>query len=146
MLLQFLHRTDGVAGQERFRTITSNYYRGSHGIIFGKKFFNSVLLTASAVYDVSSRASFESIEVNWLREAKEYFPNNEIVMMLVANKIDLGHRQVSKEEGEKFAMENGMMFIETSAKTKIGVQEAFEELVNKVMESPLASEVSMQER
>jgi len=24
-----------LAGQERFRTITSHYYRGSHGIIFG---------------------------------------------------------------------------------------------------------------
>ena len=53
--------------------------------------------------------------------------------MLVGNKIDLGNRAVTTQEGEKMARNNGMMFIETSAKTKIGVMEAFEELVNKVL-------------
>ena len=54
-------------------------------------------------------------------------------MMLVGNKIDLGNRAVTTQEGEKMARNHGMMFIETSAKTKIGVMEAFEELVNKVL-------------
>lgn len=67
-----------TAGQERYRTITSNYYRGSHGIIF--------------VYDITQRESFENIENNWLKEALEYFPENDVIMMLVGNKIDLGTR------------------------------------------------------
>ena len=50
-----------TAGAERYRTITSNYYRGSHAIIF--------------VYDVTERSSFENIEKFWLKEVKEYFPN-----------------------------------------------------------------------
>ena len=73
-----------------------------------------------------------SIEENWLKEALEYFPQNDVIMMLVGNKIDLGNRAVTTQEGERMARNNGMMFIETSAKTRIGVQEAFEELVHKV--------------
>ena len=84
------------------------------------------------VYDVTARESFTNIEKSWLKEAREYFPENDVIMMLVGNKIDLENRSVTKEEGERMARENGMMFIETSAKTRIGVQEAFEELVNKV--------------
>ena len=106
-----------VAGQERYRTITSNYYRGSHGIIFGK---HSRTLTHT-VYDVTSRDSFISIEENWLKEALEYFPENDVIMMLVGNKIDLGNRAVTKQEGEAMARKHGMMFIETSAKNRIGV-------------------------
>ena len=41
-------------------------------------------------------------------------------------------RDVSKEEGLKFARKHHMLFIEASAKTKEGVQCAFEELVEKV--------------
>ena len=52
--------------------------------------------------------------------------------MLVANKIDKANREVSKEEGLKFARKHSMLFIEASAKTKEGVQIAFEELVEKV--------------
>ena len=77
-----------TAGAERYRTITSNYYRGSHAIIF--------------VYDVTERSSFDNIEKFWLKEVKEYFPNtSEIVMMLVGNKIDNIHNRVVQEhEGE----------------------------------------------
>lgn len=42
------------------------------------------------------------------------------------------NRQVTKEEGAAFARKNAMMFIECSAKTKLGIQQAFEELVQKV--------------
>ena len=64
--------------------------------------------------------------------------------MLVGNKIDNIHNRVVEEyEGEQLAMKNGMMFIETSAKEKIGVTEAFEEVVNKVLESPLAEDTEI---
>lgn len=56
--------------------------------------------------------------------------------MAVGNKIDhTGNRQVQREEGEKFARRNQMMFVETSAKTNQNVGSAFEELVRKILET-----------
>ena len=53
--------------------------------------------------------------------------------MLVGNKIDReDHRDVSRDEGVKFARKHSMLFIEASARTREGVQIAFEELVQKV--------------
>jgi len=44
--------------------------------------------------------------------------------MLVGNKSDLSHRRaVSKEEGEQFAKENGLLFLEASARTAQNVEE-----------------------
>ena len=64
--------------------------------------------------------------------------------MLVANKIDNVHQRVVTEaEGEELARKNGMMYIETSAKEKIGVNEAFEEVVNKVLESPMIEDITL---
>lgn len=110
-----------TAGQEKFRSLTSSYYRGTQGIIL--------------VYDVSSRESFQHLSV-WLNEIEMYCNNSDVVKLLVANKIDLGDRQVSREEGLAFAKSKAMVFIECSAKTKLGIQQAFEELVTKILETP----------
>lgn len=56
--------------------------------------------------------------------------------MLVANKIDKQNREVTKAEGLNFAKKHSMLFIEASAKTKEGVQMAFEELVEKILQTP----------
>lgn len=56
-----------------------------------------------------------------MKEALEYFPDNDVIMMLVGNKIDLENRAVLKEEGERMARKHGMLFIETSAKNRIGI-------------------------
>ena len=48
------------------------------------------------------------------------------MVMLIGNKADLdSRRQVSTEEGERFAKENGLIFLETSAKTAFNVEQAF---------------------
>ena len=98
-----------TAGAERYRTITANYYRGSHAIIF--------------VYDVTERSSFENIEKFWLKEIREYFPvNSEVILMLVGNKIDNEYsRKVTEDEGDELARKHGMLFIETSAKERVGI-------------------------
>jgi len=111
-----------TAGQERFRTLTPSYYRGGQGAIL--------------VYDVTSRESFQKIE-DWLTELETYSTSPDIKKILVGNKCDMeGERMVSRDEGKNFARRHQMMFIEASAKTKEGVQTAFEELVEKIMLTP----------
>jgi Ras-related protein Rab-18 len=116
-----------TAGQERFRTLTSAYYRGAHGIIM--------------VYDVSNKRSFDHL-INWIKEVDQYGTNEEAVIILVGNKIDLEHlRMVSREEGLLFARKHSTLFIEASAKTNQGVEQAFEELMQKIIEIPTLCEI-----
>ncbi|XP_075262286.1 ras-related protein Rab-18-B-like [Convolutriloba macropyga] len=110
-----------TAGQERFRTLTPSYYRGAQGCIL--------------VYDVSSRSSFDQLGT-WLRELDMYSTHSNVVKMLVGNKTDKPDREVSREEGLDYAKKHSMLFIEASAKTREGVQYAFEELVDKIIQTP----------
>jgi Ras-related protein Rab-18 len=53
--------------------------------------------------------------------------------MLVGNKTDRkDNREITWDEGNRFARKHSMLFIEASARTSDGVQQAFEELVKKV--------------
>lgn len=112
-----------TAGQESFRSITRSYYRGAAGALL--------------VYDITRRETFNHL-ARWLEEARQN-ANGSMVIMLVGNKGDLDHkRQVSKEEGEKFAKENGLIFLETSAKTAANVEEAFINTATKIYENVTA--------
>ena len=52
------------------------------------------------------------------------------------NKIDVGAREVSVEEATEFARKQAMMYIEASAKTRAGIQQSFEEVVQKILDTP----------
>lgn len=59
----------------------------------------------------------------WLEEVRQN-GNPDMVIMLIGNKCDLDQRrQVSTEEGERFAKDNGLIFLETSAKTAYNVED-----------------------
>ena len=112
-----------TAGQERFRTLTSSYYRGAHGVVF--------------VYDVTSRESFENARETWRKEVEMYGTIANSVKIVIGNKIDReDERTVAREEGVAFAKEYGCLFLECSAKTKVRVAEAFDELVKGILDAP----------
>jgi len=105
-------------GQEKFKTITSSFYDGSSGIIL--------------VFDTSCKSSFQSLRQNWFLECERYA--NDATLFLVGNKLDLeAERQVSKEELQNLAHEKGIGYAEVSAKTGTGVNEAFERLVQTML-------------
>ncbi|KAG9392392.1 Small GTPase superfamily [Carpediemonas membranifera] len=100
-----------TAGQEAFRSITRAYYRGAAGALL--------------VYDITRRETFEHLAA-WLTDARQHSSTN-MTIMLIGNKSDLKHRRaVSTEEGQKFADDHGLEFMETSSKTAENVREAFE--------------------
>jgi len=103
--------------QERYRAITSAYYRGAVGALL--------------VYDIAKRVTFENVE-RWLKELRDHAVPN-IVIMLVGNKSDLRHlRAVSTEEAKTFAEQNGLSFIETSALDCTNVEEAFLQILKEI--------------
>ncbi len=109
-----------TAGQEAFRSITRSYYKSS--------------TCAFIVYDITNKKSFKNI-TSWLNECKEMC-YKDILICLVGNKTDLeSKRTVTKEEGQKFADDNGLMFFETSAQDGTNIEDLFnkatEDLVTK---------------
>lgn len=97
-----------TAGVERFRTITNNYYRGSHAAIF--------------VYSVDEPSSLHYLG-HWIRDLEEYSPN--AIKILVGNKKDL-KSQISNETIEMFNNANDCKLnMLMSAKTGEGIQDAF---------------------
>lgn len=107
-----------TAGQERFRSISSLFYRGSGAALI--------------VYDITDKKSLQTVKTEWLKAIRQYAVDN-VTIALAGNKLDMAdRRQVSREEAEEFAKENGLIHIETSAKTGDGVDEIFRAIANQV--------------
>lgn len=104
-----------VAGAERFRAITSTYYRGAHVVML--------------CYDITDHDSFEHLERLWLPEVRK-FGSEGLIISLVGCKSDLSEhrRQVSTEEAQDFALKNHIdVFREVSSKSGEGVATVIEE-------------------
>ena len=96
--------------------LAQSYYRGAVG--------------AMLVYDTTFGSSFDKIGY-WLDELEKHCP--EAVVMLVGNKTDLADiRAVSIERGLGFAKEHSLLFVEASAKSATGVEDAFVQLLSTI--------------
>jgi len=113
-----------TAGQERFKSMIPMYYKGAKAIIVS--------------YDVTSINSFEGAK-KWIQEIEANTTN--VIIVLVANKVDLSSKRVvAKETAKNLAESKGFMYHETSAKDNLGVFELFDAIATKLKEMNIKSE------
>lgn len=106
-----------TAGQETFRAVTRSYYRETCCVVL--------------MYDIVNRASFDSIN-RWLIDVQKL--SNNPILILVGNKSDLNQKRcITYEEGEQFAKQHKMFFLETSAKTGENIDNIFLMTANIIM-------------
>ncbi|KAI4828563.1 hypothetical protein KUCAC02_022645, partial [Chaenocephalus aceratus] len=110
---------EDTAGQERYRTITTAYYRGAMGFIL--------------MYDITNEESFNAVQ-DWATQIKTYSWDNAQVIM-VGNKCDMDEERIIPAEKGKHLADHckvfaGFEYYEASAKENINVQQVFERLVD----------------
>jgi Ras-related protein Rab-1A len=109
------------AGQERFRNITTSYYRNCGGIII--------------VYDITRHDTFVKV-TEWIEEVRKN--TNNVPLLLVGNKADLeDKRQVDEAEAKELADRMGLVLLETSAKTSQNIEGAFKAISKQLMDDAI---------
>ena len=103
------------------------YYRGAAAAII--------------VYDISRASTFKTLKT-WVDELKNQGPK-EIAIAIAGNKADLeDSREVDRSMAQAYAEEIGAMYLETSAKDDVNVQDIFVQLSNR-LPAPLQADASV---
>ena len=109
-----------TAGEERYRSITSAYYKGAKG--------------AFIVYDITRKSTFVNID-KWISDLKLNGDQN-ICIIILGNKSDLDDkREVSTEDGIKKSEMFKTAFLETSALNGSNIDKAFDELIEQIIKN-----------
>lgn len=110
-----------IGGQKQFEFVRSTFYKGASGIL--------------VVFDLTREETYDEIK-NWLTEIRK-FTEKDIPFVLIGNKADLIEKVsevLDREKTRALAEDDGMIYIETSAKTGELIEEAFTELTRKIIE------------
>lgn len=116
-----------TAGQEKFRSVTKNYYQRAHGMII--------------TMAIDNRGSFGNLKM-WVNSVFENSGNTNMPLVVVCNKMDLeDEREVDNEEVEKLCNDESMKLkvFFTSAKSGANIDEAFNEIINNVIRENTSS-------
>lgn len=116
-----------TAGQERYKSLAPMYYRNANA--------------ALVVYDVTQQDSIVKAQ-SWVNELKNKVGDEDLVICLVGNKVDLcdeesedNKRAIATHEARSYAKEQGLLFYEVSARTGEGVQQIFQSIGEKLLET-----------
>ncbi|XP_076821083.1 ras-related protein Rab-37-like isoform X2 [Clavelina lepadiformis] len=113
-----------TAGQERFRSMTHNFFRNASALLL--------------VYDICNAQSFVNV-ANWIADVKRYASPN-VTLVMIGNKSDCSsQRMVKYKDGERLAKEYNIVFLETSAKTGLNVDLAFEAVAQELYNNSLTA-------
>ena len=106
-----------TAGQEKYKAITSAYYKGAKG--------------AFVVYDITRKETFNSVD-RWINDLKTSADKN-LTIIMIGNKCDLeDQRQVSADQGEEKGKSYDVAFMETSAFSGENIDNDFGNLINEI--------------
>jgi small GTP-binding protein len=110
-----------TAGTEKFRSITTGYYRGANA--------------ALVVFDLTSKKSFTALN-EWIQNYYKYSnPDSVKNVVIIGNKCDLTEsREVTEEEINDFIKDNNITYFETSAKDGKNIDECFNHMAQKLIE------------
>ena len=115
-----------TAGQERYRALTKIFYKNTNAVIL--------------CYDITKKGSFNEIKNYWFNEVKNNSPN-DIVIAIAANKSDLYEsEEVNEEEAINYAKSVGVIFFETSAMNSSGIDDLFNAIGDKFIDSKYCNE------
>ncbi|KFD58775.1 hypothetical protein M514_00468 [Trichuris suis] len=122
-----------TAGQERYHSLAPMYYRGAQAAIVVYDVTNQVgsLFVYCFYAYITFQESFTKAK-NWVNELqRQALPN--IVIALAGNKADLANkRMVDFSEAQSYAEEHGLLFMETSAKSAMNVNDIFQAIAKKL--------------
>ena len=100
--------------------------------LFANEYYFIQALGAMIIFDILNKKSFENLEF-WISKLKEL--SGDVPFIILGNKVDKSEaREVSEDEGRKFAKKYGVEYVETSAKNDMNVNKAFESLAIKILE------------
>ncbi|XP_071148837.1 ras-related protein Rab-5B-like isoform X1 [Mytilus edulis] len=112
-----------TSGQSRYFSCVADKTRGAHATI--------------VVYDITAGNTFSRVR-EWVDMLKSRQTSPNIVIALAGNKSDLANkRMVEFDKAQAYAEENGLLFMETSAKTAMNVNEIFLAIAKKLLENGL---------
>ena len=119
--VEYTFKIFDTAGQERYNSISTTTIQMAVGFFM--------------VFAVNNRESYERL-VNWINYIEDYVNLEEKVLFIIGNKTDVKpeEREVTKEEAKEIAKSKNAKYFETSALTRKGINEAFEEMFKDVYE------------